>query len=469
MAINQSGEPRRSPPAVIPRFLRPIQSFMRIEAAGGLILLAAAIVAMVWANSPWSDSYLDLLHARIVLDLGFYSIDEDLHFWINDVAMVLFFFMVGLEIKRELVAGELNTLRQAIVPVIGALGGMVGPVLVFFLLVGSGEARSGWGITMATDIAFAVGVLSLLGSRVPSSLKILLLAVAIFDDIGGVLVIAIFYTDEIVMTQLLLAIATIVAMVACNRASVRPLAVYVALGAIGWAATWESGVHPTIYGVAVGVVTPLSPWYDPRRVPDMVERLMRRYRYGLAVTAEERDPRDQGDNRREMGHERQVDALQRIRHVAWEAMSPLERIEHSIQPYVSFLIVPVFALANAGVQLSADTLLDTMTARLTLAVGLGLLIGKPLGITLAIWLASRLGGRMPDGVSLPQVFGMGIVAAIGFTVALFITELSYSEDALLADAKVGILAATIIAGIVGYGVLYVLGGRTPRVQSLDEG
>jgi len=437
---------------------------MQVEAAGGLVLMAAAILAMVWANSPWSDSYFDLLHARIVIDVGFFDIDQDLHFWINDVAMVLFFFLVGLEIKRELVAGELNSFRQALVPVIGALGGMAGPVLIFLLLAEGGDARTGWGIPMATDIAFAVGVLSLLGSRAPSSLKVLLLAVAIFDDIGGVIVIAVFYTEEIALLPLALAAGTVVAMMVLNRAGVRPVLVYIALGVVGWAATWESGVHPTIYGVGVGLITPLSTWYDPHRVPGAIDALMRRYRYGLNVEQLQGDD----DDRQELGHDRRVDALQRIRHVSWEAISPLERVEHEIQPWVAFIIVPVFALANAGVQLSAGTLADTLTARTTLAVGLGLLIGKPLGITLAIWLASRFGGRLPESVSMPQVFGMGIVAAIGFTVALFITELSYTQEVLLTDAKVGILAATLIAAVLGYGVLYVLGGRRPAPGPLGE-
>ncbi|MDA0256890.1 MAG: Na+/H+ antiporter NhaA [Chloroflexi bacterium] len=436
--------------AQLRRFARPAERFIRTEVAGGIVIIIAVVVALVWANSPWSDSYLDLLDVHLALDVGLWEFNEPLHLWINDAAMVLFFFLVGMEIKREAVIGELSSPRKLVVPMVGAAGGMVVPVLIFLLIVDGADARSGWAIPMATDIAIALGVVTLLGSRVPSGLKVLLLGVAVVDDIGGVLVIAVFYTESLDFGALLLAGGVLVTLALFNRYGVRAIYIYVALGAVGWAATVQSGVHPTIFGVILGLMTPWRPWFHPAGFLGVAEKLLQRFRLGHEAPE------------KHFGREHEVEALRSLATLSTETVAPLDRLEHSLLPWSAFIVVPVFAFANAGVDLRGGALEAALSSSLGLGVGLGLVLGKPIGVTLGIWLSVRMGATLPTGVTWPQVVAMGMVAGIGFTVALFITELSYPIDVLgagvaedlLREAKVGILLGSLLAALVGGLVLW---------------
>ncbi len=431
--------------ARVRRFVRPAERFIRLEVAGGVVIVVAVLLALVWANSPWSGSYREMFGTHLALDAWLWASDASLKHWIDDALMVVFFFLVGLEIKREVVLGELSSPRRLAVPLVAAAGGMVVPVLVFLLLVDGEEARRGWAIPMATDIAIALGVLTLLGSRVPAGLKVLLLGVAIVDDIGGVLVIAVFYTEALDYTALLVVGAVLVAVVLLTRYGVRPVYVYLALGLVGWAATLDSGIHPTIFGVVMGLMTPARPLYDPHAFGRVAERV-------IAQFWRARDTADRLERR-----EQEADALHSLSTIATETVAPLDRLEHSLLPWSAFLVVPLFAFANAGVDLRDGALEAALGSPLALGVGMGLVVGKPLGITLGAWLAVRFGAALPPGVSWGQFAAMGAIAGIGFTVALFITELSFPAEVLgagpaedlLREAKVGILIGSVIAALAG--------------------
>ncbi len=423
------------------RLARPIQRFIRTEAAGGIVLLVGAVLALVWVNSPWSDSYHELFEHHLSFDLGFYSVDETLHFWINDAAMVIFFFLVGMEIKREIVVGELASVRRMVVPAAAAIGGMVVPVAIFFALVSSSEAREGWAIPMATDIAFAVGILVLVGSRIPTGLKVLLLAMAIVDDLGAIAVIAIFYTDAIDWNAIGIVAALLVLTYTLNRFGMWYIPVYFVIGGFAWMAMLQSGVHATIVGVLLGLMTPWRSWHRPEDFPAIAEPVLDRLQ---AHT-------DQSEAH--LDREERVEALLAISEVGQKTVSPLDRLEHSLQRPVAFVVVPIFALANAGVELTPSTLDDVFTSSLTWGVTLGLLLGKPIGVTLGVWLAVRAGAALPLGVTWGQVVGMSLLGGIGFTVSLFVTELSFESEALLTDAKVGILLASALAGGLGFFLL----------------
>jgi len=408
---------------------RPINRFLHIEAAGGILLLAAALAALVWANSPWAAGYRDLWFTDLTIGLGGHSITEDLRHWVNDGLMVLFFFVIGLEIKQELTNGQLTSPRDAAVPAAGALGGMVVPAALFLAFNLGGPGASGWGIPMATDVAFALGVLALLGRRVPSELKILLLALAIVDDVGAIIVIAVFYSDGLDTRWALAALAGIGLVVVLRRLRVRYLPVYVALGTGIWLATFESGIHATIAGVALGLLAPARPFLpevDADRVAD------------------------------ELSPDRQVTAAE-VRSISFrirEAVPVTERLQDLLHPWTSYLIIPLFALANAGVAVSADSLGDAATSRVTLGVIAGLVLGKLLGVAGGIAIATRTGiGRLPDGITIRHVIGMAAIAGIGFTVSIFITGLAFTDPDLTDQAKLGVLAASAIAAIVGAVIL----------------
>ncbi|MEX2032127.1 MAG: Na+/H+ antiporter NhaA, partial [Dehalococcoidia bacterium] len=388
-------------------------------------------------------------------DLGIWSLDAPLHFWINDAAMVLFFFVVGLEIKREAVIGELSDPRRVIVPIVAAMGGMLAPALIFTAIVLSsgGEGGGGWGIPLATDIAFAVGVLTVVGSRVPFGLRVMLLALAIVDDIGGIIVIAIFYTSDLSFEALGILAGVLVVIYACRQSGIWYLPLYFLLGAVAWAATVESGIHPTITGVMLGLLAPWKAWYHEQGFVDAAQQQLTRFRDATASHDEE------------YAHEQKTYALRSLTSLTTRAIAPLDRLEHELQPLVAFVIVPIFAFANAGVSLSLDTLSDAVVAPVSLGVFFGLLVGKPLGIVAATWLVVRAGATLPTGVKWPGVIGIGILGGIGFTVSLLITELSFDEEALLTDAKLGILAASLLAGVIGFVVLKLV---YPASRSQDE-
>lgn len=408
---------------------RPVQRFLHVEASGGVLLVAAAVAALVWANSPWSAAYHQLWATEVSIELGGYAISQDLRHWINDGLMTLFFFVIGLEIKQEMTTGQLTQPRDAAIPVLGALGGMVVPAFFFLVFNLGGDGAKGWGIPMATDIAFALGVLALLGSRVPSAVKVLLLALAIVDDVGAIIVIALFYSDGLDARWGAAAVAGLLAIWVLRRAGVRYLPVYVILGFGIWLATFESGVHATIAGVALGLLSPTKAF-----LPEVdADRVAGELSADTAVTAAE-----------------VRDISFRIR----ESVPVTERLQDQLHPWTSYVIVPVFALANAGVTLSADTLGDAATSPVAIGVVFGLVVGKLVGVAGAIALAVRFGvGHLPDGVTTRHVLGLASVAGIGFTVSIFVAGLAFDDPVLSDQATIGVLAASVLAAAVGSAIL----------------
>jgi Na+:H+ antiporter, NhaA family len=404
---------------------RPLAEFLRVEAAGGILLLLAAVAALVWANSPWQQSYDDLWTTEATLRVGTFAVTEDLRHWVNDGLMALFFFVVGLEIKRELVVGDLRSMRDASLPAIAALGGMAVPAMLYTALNGGGEGSAGWGVPMATDIAFAVGVLALLGDRVPAPAKLLLLALAIVDDIGAIVVIAIFYNHDLALGWLGAAVAGLAAIVILRRLRVWYQPLYVVAGIGMWWCTFQSGVHATLAGVAMGLVTPARPLLAPAQAETIAGELSADPR----VTAEE---------------------VRTVSFALRESISVAERVGHLLHPWSSYVIVPIFALANAGIPVSWDGLSDAATSTVTLGVVVGLVVGKPLGIVAAVALATRTGlGRLPDGLTMRHVVGLGTLAGIGFTVSLFISGLAFDEPRLQDEATLGVLGASVLAAAAG--------------------
>jgi NhaA family Na+:H+ antiporter len=440
---------RRVPRTVV----RPLRRFATTEAAGGVAMLAMAILALAWANSGFGDSYVDLWETVVSFQIGeLIHIDLNLRGWVNDLAMAIFFFVVALEIKREMVRGELRDPRAAALPALAAIGGMVIPAAIFlaFNASGAGAGADGWGIPMATDIAFAVGVLSLVGRRVPASLIVFLLTLAIVDDLGAIAVIAVFYTSNLSFGWLAVGIGCILGAVVLNRADVRALVPYYLLAACCWLALHESGVHATLAGVAFGLITPSHAFYRPPsfgpRARDLINRVE------LSQAAEQRH--DSANDEEAL----EADALNELITLSTESQPPLDRLEHRLLPWTTFAIVPVFALANAGVRVGWDDLTNSFSEPVTLGVMLGLVVGKPIGIMLFSLAAVRLGiAKLPARASWSQIFGVALLGGIGFTVALFVTELAFVPGTLADQAKIGILAASALAGVAGYLFLRAIG------------
>jgi NhaA family Na+:H+ antiporter len=410
----------------------PLERFLRIQAASGLLLLASAAIAFVWASSPWAESYARLWETRVGITVGTFSFERSLRWAVDDGLMAIFFFVVGLEIRREMHHGELSEVRRAILPLAAALGGMVVPAVLYAALAGEVAPR-GWGVPMATDIAFALGVLALLGERVPPALRVLLLALAVLDDLGAILVIAIFYSEPLKPLGIVAGGAALGVIVLMQRLGVRRKATYVAPTIAAWAGVYAAGVHPTIAGVIVGMMTPVRAWLGPegllREAPRLLDQIAARAReerpdaYVLAGT------------------------LSSIDHLRREAMSPAESLIGGLHPWVAYGIMPVFALANAGVPLAGLELGGEGT---TVAVGTGvaLVLGKLVGVVGACWLTTKLGlALLPKGLDLRHLVVLGLVAGIGFTMSLFVAGLAFTEPDRLAAAKLGVLVASVLAGV----------------------
>jgi NhaA family Na+:H+ antiporter len=426
----------------VSRVVEPIAQFMHVQAASGIVLLVCTIAALVLANSPWSAAYLGFWKTHLVFGIeGVFTFDHSLKHVINDGLMAIFFFVIGLEVKREIVQGELRDLRSGAMPIAAAIGGMIVPATIYFLLQRGQPGERGWGIPMATDIAFVVGCMALLGPRVPKGLRIMLLSLAIVDDIGAILVIAFGYTDPANLHWNWLGFGLLglgIVWVLANL-GVRSIGVYIAIGAFIWLDFHESGVHATIAGVALGLMTPARSWVSGTLMGEIVQK-------AGDLLQGDADP-----------HER-IGTLKHMQRAAREAVSPLERCETALHPWVGFVIMPLFALANAGVPLH----LSDLASPVAIAVALGLVVGKPVGVVLASWLLVVSGlGKLPQRVTWPAMIGGGLLAGIGFTMALFIAGLAFvpqgTEDtataAMLDQAKVGILAGSTIAAIAGMIVL----------------
>jgi NhaA family Na+:H+ antiporter len=417
---------------LVRRALAPVERFLHVEASSGIVLLLVAVIALVWANSPWARSYAALWHLPLGFRLGPLAFERDLHFWVNEGLMTIFFFVVGLEIRREIDRGELSEIKRAALPFAAALGGMLAPAILFFVFNRGRASAHGWGTPMATDIAFAVGVLALLGKRVPPALRVLLLSLAVIDDVGAILVIALFYSSNLAGAGFVTLAVGFLAMLGQKRLGVRNPWAYVPAAAVAWGGAYVAGIHPTLSGVVVGLMTPATAWLGPERFVERADASVANIRSG-----------NQHDEQSVLSELHVLDLARR------EAVSPLERIVHALHPWVAFGIMPLFALANAGVPLGTLSLSGD-AARVFAGVGAGLVLGKPLGVLGLAWVAVRLGiAALPRGVTMGQLGMVGCVAGIGFTMALFIAELAFTDRALLETAKLAVLAASGVAGVLG--------------------
>ncbi|QJR37903.1 Na+/H+ antiporter NhaA [Gemmatimonas groenlandica] len=438
-----------APAPLIERVLGPFQRFFSTNASSGLLLLATTAVALVWANSPWAEAYHHLWDTPFSVGTPTFSLALPLHAWVNDGLMAIFFFLVGLEIKREVLIGELSTRRSAALPVAAALGGMLVPALLFASVNAGRPGAAGWGVPMATDIAFALGILALLGNRVPSSLRVFLAALAIADDLGAVLVIAFFYTSAIDWSALGAAGVVLLVLIGLNRAGARRPATYALLGAVLWLFMLKSGIHATIAGVLLALTVPARTRISEDEFLASAEASLADFRAsdeeGTTVLTNQ-------------GHQ---DALQSLESAADAAQSPLQQMEHALHGVVAFFIMPIFALANAGVSLGTD-LGAAATDPIAIGVALGLLLGKPIGITLASFLAVRGGAAdLPSGASWGHVHGAAWLGGIGFTMSLFIAGLAFKSAEQLDIAKLAVLGASTLAGVVGYTLLRLGVGVRP--------
>jgi len=428
------------PRTPIDSLVDPLKRFLHIEAASGVVLLVATTVALLLANLPTAEGFLGLWKTKLTIGLGSFQMNHSLQHWINDGLMAIFFFVIGLEVKRELVMGELQDLRQAILPISAAIGGMVVPAGVYLALQWGEPGARGWGIPMATDIAFVVGCLAVLGKRVPGSLRVFLLSLAIADDIGAILVIAIGYTESLNMTALGLGVAGIATFPLLVRVGIRNQTIYYAVMVLTWLAFHESGIHATIAGVIFGLMMPTQSWISESRLESIVGKT----RHFLM-----------GNGWSSTGERYAL--LRQMERATRKSISPLERHETDLHPWVGFLIMPVFALANAGVPVEVADLLNPVA----LATALGLFVGKPVGIVLFCWLAVQLKiTRLPEGVNWGAILGGGFLAGIGFTMALFISSLALSGD-ILDAAKVGVMAGSALSAIFGMTLLIVFLPKPP--------
>jgi Na+/H+ antiporter NhaA len=412
---------------------RAARSFLRTEAGGAVLLISGAVLALLWANLL--GGYEEFWHTALTLTIGDTELGLDLRHWVNDGLMVLFFLSVGLEISRETTLGELRGVRALVAPALGALGGLVVPAGLYLLFTAGSPGAVAWGVPISTDTAVLLGVLALVGPRCPDQLRVFLLALAIVDDIGAVLAIALFYTDDVDVVALLLAVALFAALLGLRFVHFWRTPVYVVIGVVMWLAVLRSGVHPSVVGVAMGLLVNA---YAPRRYD--IARVQVAGRSFLVDPTANRAAAAQA--------------------AVTEAVSPNERLQLRIQPWSSYVIVPLFVLANAGVVLTAETLGAAVRSPVTWGVVVGLVVGKPIGVLAGTWVALRTGlGRVPDTLRWGQMIGGAGLSGIGFTVALFVTELALDDPALVAEAKIGILAGSVLAAVVGWLIFRLAGER----------
>ncbi|MDQ3880783.1 MAG: Na+/H+ antiporter NhaA [Chloroflexota bacterium] len=438
----------RAEPRRVEGVLAPLRAFVHTEASGGILLLAAALVALAWANSPLGDSYAAVWQTRLGFSFGDIGLAKPLQLWINDGLMAIFFFVVGLEIKREVLIGELASLRRAVLPMAAAVGGALLPAAIFVVFTLGTPASAGWGVPMATDIAFALGVLAVLGPRVPIALKVFVTAVAIVDDLLAILVITFFYAGDVSLGALAAAAGIGLVLVAVNRLDVRRHLVYGVLGIALWIAILSSGIHATVAGVLLAMAVPASTRIDRARFTSRVRGLIDDF-------AED----DHSDDVRRSGH-RQV-AVSELEAATDAIQAPLQRLEERLHPWVAYMIVPLFALANAGVSLG-ERAGQAVSSPLAQGVFVGLVVGKQLGILGAVWVLVKGGfADLPERVRWRHVWGAGWVAGIGFTMSLFVGDLAFTDPAILDVTKVAILTASLVAGL---GAWVVLRGTADRPQ-----
>jgi Na+:H+ antiporter, NhaA family len=425
------------------------QRFFHSEASGSILLLLFTVIALAWANSPWANLYERMLHVKIGLSVGGHGFALSAAHWVNDGLMAIFFFVVGLEIKRELVVGQLSTVRSALLPVAAALGGLVAPALIYAALNAGGPGEPGWGVPMATDIAFALGVLALVGPRVPVGLKVFLTALAIADDLGAVLVIAVFYTEKVNVLALALAVALVVVLGLVARASYRRLGLYVVLALGVWGAMLASGVHATVAGILVALVVPVRARIEP-------QAFLAAVRHRLGRLEQDTLTRESMVRDRE-----QMATIEELGTATLDFLPAGFALERYLHPFTAFFVLPIFALFNAGVRLDGR-IQEALLQPVSLGILLGLFFGKQVGITLVSWLAVRSRqAELPPGVTIGQIYGASLLGGIGFTMSIFVAGLAFPAGPLLATAKLGILAASALAGVVGFLALKFILRRAP--------
>jgi NhaA family Na+:H+ antiporter len=434
------------------RVLTPFEEFIHRQTTSGLLLMGSAIIALILANGAFAEAYRHLIHTPISLNIGSWVMNMSMHHWVNDGLMALFFFVVGLELKREIMVGELSDLRQAALPIIAAVGGMVVPALIYLAFNHDSQAALGWGVPMATDIAFAVGVLVLLASRVPKALITFLVALAIADDLGAVLVIALFYTQELALNWLMVSAALVIILMSFNYAGIRKAMPYFIIAVLLWYALLQSGVHATLAGVIGAFTVPARSKYDPNLFADLINEQIDRF---IAN-------RRQDDSL--MMNEKLYAIVQNLEVSVQGVQTPLQRLEHIWHLPVAFIVIPIFAIFNAGIPLQLGTLSETFAHPVTLGVTLGLVFGKFIGITGACWIALRLGiGQLPSGTRFSQIAAVSVLAGIGFTMSIFIADLGFAnQPEYLLMAKTGVLTASLVAGLVGFTWLWWLGRKTNK-------
>ena len=435
------------------KILTPFEEFIHRQTTSGFLLMGMAVIALILANGPLASAYEHILHAPVGLNIGNWSIEMTLHHWVNDGLMAVFFFVVGLELKREFVVGELANPRNAILPIAAAIGGMVIPALIYFAINPRGDAAAGWGVPMATDIAFAIGVLALLASRVPKALITFLVALAIVDDLGAVMVIALFYTDTINIGPLMATGAFFVLLIAFNLGGIRNSIPYFVVAVFMWYALYQSGVHATLAGILGALSVPAVPKYDPARFSQRVRELMNHFdathRPGTSI----------------MTNDELRAVVQSLEVGVHRVEAPLQRLEHFWHMPVAYLVIPIFALTNAGIPLTFGSMGETLNDPVMLGVLLGLVLGKFIGVTGAAWLMLKLGlAELPKDTRFVQIAGVSLLAGIGFTMSIFVAQLGFGDNAeLLLMAKTGILAASLLAGVTGFVWLY-LASKPQAVQ-----
>lgn len=435
------------------KLLTPFEEFIHRQTTSGLLLMGMAVIALFLANGPLAEAYKHIIHTMISLNVGSWKLEMSLHHWINDALMAVFFFVVGLELKREIMVGELAVIRNAVLPLGAAVGGMVVPALIYFAFNPDGDAARGWGIPMATDIAFAIGALALLASRVPKALITFLVALAIVDDLGAVIVIAVFYTDTIALGPLAAAGGLFALLMAFNMAGIRKTMPYFIVALFLWYALLLSGVHATLAGVLGALSVPAIPKYNPEHFSEHVKGLMKRFNAS----------HQPGTNI--MTNESLRSVVQNLESSVHRVETPLQRLEHVWHMPVAYLVIPIFALANAGIPMELASLGAILTHPVLLGVSMGLVVGKFIGITGASWIMLKLGWAvLPKDTRFTQIAGVSLLAGIGFTMSIFIAQLGFGErEDLLLVAKTGILAASLLAGISGFIWLYLV-SKTPKAK-----
>jgi Na+:H+ antiporter, NhaA family len=417
----------------------PFENFIHSQTTTGLILMITTVIALMLANSTLAVAYEHFFHTKLTIQIGSWSLSHSIHHWINDALMAFFFFIVGLEIKREILVGELSNIKVAMLPILAAFGGMVVPALIYSSINSGGEGANGWGIPMATDIAFAISALVLLKNRISTSIVTFLVALAIVDDLGAVLVIAIFYTDQINTIYLGLSFVSFLVLIAFNRFGIHVALPYFIGGAIMWFFMLESGVHATIAGVIAAMAIPSIPKFTPTDFTIHTKNLLDDYdKYPIAVD--------------HTLHEKQKAILQNIKDKIDAVSSPAARLEHSLHLPVSLIVIPLFALANAGISIDFSSISETILEPVSLGIIFGLIFGKVIGIAGVSYLAIKLKiARLPENSTMSQIFGVAFLGGIGFTMSIFVADLAFlGNDALIFQAKVGILFASLIAGITGF-------------------